>query len=352
MDITKADIPTPDRGILTEAWHAYRMRWFRRRLLFRAIRKRRQLSQVTDHTAAISANDVLVFATVRNEVTRLPWFLAYYRSLGVAHFLIIDNDSDDGTAALLAAQPDVSLWRTDASYKLSRFGMDWVTWLMMSYGHGHWCLTVDADELLVYPGVEHLTLPGLTRELDAKGATAMGAVLLDLYPKGPLSEQTYTAGQDPLTVLRWFDGDNLTTKYQPNLRNLLVRGGVRARVFFGALPDRVPTLSKLPLVKWNRRYVYVSSTHSALPRHLNRVRGDVAPDLPSGALLHTKFLPEVIDKSGQEKHRQEHFENSDLFAAYYDDLTKDPTLWCDRSIAYKDWRQLAELGLISRGFLK
>ena len=34
---------------------------------------------------------------MRNEKIRLPFFLRYYRNLGVNHFLIVDNDSTDGT---------------------------------------------------------------------------------------------------------------------------------------------------------------------------------------------------------------------------------------------------------------
>ncbi|MEC7668014.1 MAG: glycosyltransferase family 2 protein, partial [Pseudomonadota bacterium] len=132
-----------------EMWHAYRMRWTRRRLLARAWRKRRQLTSVGDRTDAIAPDDILVFATLRNEAVRLPHFLSHYRALGVRHFLIVDNHSTDNTAAFLRDQPDVSLWTTADSYKKSRFGMDWLTWLMIRHGHGHWCLTVDADELLI-----------------------------------------------------------------------------------------------------------------------------------------------------------------------------------------------------------
>ena len=132
-------------------WTAYKMRLKRRRLLFRALRKRRQLTPVLDRTDLIAEGAILCFSTVRNEIIRLPYFLEYYRKLGVQNFLMVDNDSDDGTPDYLAAQPDVSLWQTAHSYKLSRFGVDWLTWLQIKYGHGHWCLTVDADEILVYP---------------------------------------------------------------------------------------------------------------------------------------------------------------------------------------------------------
>ncbi|MGV6810940.1 MAG: glycosyltransferase family 2 protein [Brevirhabdus sp.] len=347
MDITTAEIPGPDRGALTEAWHAYRMRWSRRRLLARAWRKRGQLKPLRDRTDRINPSDVLVFASVRNEALRLPWFLDHYRKLGVAHFLFVDNDSVDGTADLLASQDDVSLWHTTHSYKRSRFGMDWVMWLLFRHGHGHWCLTVDADELLVYPDHETRSLPELSADLEASGAEAMGAVMIDLYPKGRLGQQDYASDQDPVEALGWFDRDNYTTKYQPNLRNLLIRGGVRSRVFFGALPDRVPTLSKTPLVRWNRRFAYVSSTHSVLPTRLNAVRGAPAAHLPSGALLHTKFLPNIVEKSREEKHRQEHFANSGLFEDYYDSLVDGPDLWSEESIRYEGWRQLAKMGLIN-----
>ena len=46
---------------------------------------------------------ILLFTCLRNEKVRLPYFLQYYRDLGVDHFLIVDNDSDDGSREYLAA---------------------------------------------------------------------------------------------------------------------------------------------------------------------------------------------------------------------------------------------------------
>merc|ERR1712173_521262 len=94
---------------------------------------------------------VLVAQRGEDQNVRLPHFLDYYRRMGVGHFLMVDNGSNDGGAEYLAAQEDVSLWRSDASYKRARFGVDRLNWLARRHGHGHWCLTVDPDELLVYP---------------------------------------------------------------------------------------------------------------------------------------------------------------------------------------------------------
>lgn len=74
-------------------------------MLWRAFRSRRSLSSVANRTSNISAGDVLLVSTLRNERIRLPYFLKYYRDMGVSHFLIIDNGSDDGSREYLAEQP-------------------------------------------------------------------------------------------------------------------------------------------------------------------------------------------------------------------------------------------------------
>ena len=103
---------------------SYLLRLARKRLRIRAFRKRRELSSLQDRTSSIKKSDILVFSTLRNERVRLPFFLRYYRDLGVAHFLMVDNGSDDGSREYLEEQRDVSLWSTTASYKRARFGAD------------------------------------------------------------------------------------------------------------------------------------------------------------------------------------------------------------------------------------
>ncbi len=328
---------------------AYRLRWKRRRLLFRALRKRRQLRPVQDRTAQIAPGDILLASTMRNEIIRLPHFLDHHRKLGIGHFLIVDNDSDDGTQGYLARQPDVSLWSTRHSYRLSRFGVDWLTWLQIRHAHDHWCLTLDADEIFVYPHHDTRPLQALVSWLEQNRCRSFGALMLDMYPKGRLSDQAYQPGDDPFAILGWFDGGNYMIQRQPKLDNLWIQGGVRARRFFADDPRRAPTLSKTPLVKWNRRYAYVSSTHSLLPVRLNHVYDDQGGEKMSGVLLHTKFLPMVIEKSNEEKKRGEHFANNALYDGYYDDLAGNPDLWCEASTRLINWRQLEAMGLMSKG---
>ncbi|MEL7165254.1 MAG: glycosyltransferase family 2 protein [Pseudomonadota bacterium] len=325
------------------------MRLQRKRWRIRAFRKRRELRALIDRTKGIQPTDLLCFVTLRNEIVRLPYFLEYYRDMGINHFLIVDNDSNDGSTDYLAAQPDVSLWHTKASYKRSRFGVDWLNWLQLKYAHGHWALTVDADEFLIYPFCDTRPLRALTDWLDASSIRSFSAMLLDMYPKGRLDAQPYSAGQDPLEIASWFDSGNYTISRNKRFGNLWIQGGPRARVFFADKPEKAPALNKIPLVKWDRRYAYVSSTHMLLPRGLNLVYDEWGGEKASGVLLHAKFLDTFTAKAAEELTRKQHYAASVEYKAYAATMRDDPDLWCKWSEKYINWRQLEILGLMSKG---
>jgi hypothetical protein len=332
-------------GILS----TYGLRLERKRWLLRAWRKRGELSAVIDRTGRIRGRDLLLFSTLRNERLRLPYFLRYYRDLGINHFLVVDNGSDDGSRDYLAAQEDVSLWSTGASYKRARFGVDWLNWLQMRHGHGHWCLVVDPDEFLVYPFCDTRPLRALTDWLDASSIRSFGAMLLDMYPKGPIDAQPYTEGQDPMEIACWFDSGNYTISRNYRFGNLWIQGGPRARVFFSQDPARAPALNKIPLVKWHRSYAYVSSTHMLLPRGLNLVYDEWGGEKASGCLLHAKFLHTLTGKAEEELGRRQHYAASAEYRAYAATLAETRDLWCKWSEKYINWRQLEILGLMSKG---
>ncbi|SLN17817.1 hypothetical protein ROJ8625_00579 [Roseivivax jejudonensis] len=330
-------------------WDSYRMRLRRKRRIIRATRKGRELRIVANRTDRIRSSDVLLFSCQRNEGVRLPYFLDYYRGLGVDHFLIVDNDSTDGSLDFLARQPDVSVWHTRASYKRATFGVDWLNRLARLYGHGHWCLTVDPDELFLYPFCDTRPIRGLTDWLDACSIRSFSAMLLDMYPKGRIDATPYRPGQDPLEVAPWFDAGNYKVARNPEYGNLWIQGGPRARVFFPDAPAKAPALNKIPLVKWHRRYTYVSSTHMLLPRGLNLVYDEWGGEKASGVLLHTKFLDTFTGKAEEELRRRQHYGASREYIAYADGVQSNPDLWCKWSEKYINWRQLEILGLMSKG---
>lgn len=325
------------------------MRLARKRLRVRAWRKRHELRSVVNRTAHIRQGEILLFSTLRNERVRLPYFLEYYRNMGVTHFLLVDNDSDDGSGDYLADQPDVSLWRTKASYKKSRFGVDWLNHLQSQHADGHWCVVVDPDEFLLYPFCDTRPLRALTDWLDSSSIRTFSAMLLDMYPKGRMADQTYLPGQNPIDIACWFDSGNYTITRNHLYGNLWIQGGPRARVFFADEPERAPALNKVPLVKWDKRYAYVHSTHMLLPRGLNLAYDEWGGEKASGVLLHAKFLNTFSDKASEEISRQQHYAGSREYRAYSEGLAADTRMWCRWSEKYINWRQLEILGLMSKG---
>jgi hypothetical protein len=314
-------------------------------LILRALRQRRSLSPLADRSEVIEHGDILAFSVVRNEMERLPAFLSHYRKLGVNHFLIVDNGSTDQGLDYLAGQDDVSLWQIRASYRRARFGMDWLGWLHLRHGHGHWCLTVDPDELLVYPHCDRRPLRALTDWLDSAGRRAFPAMLLDLYAR----DGGNAAPGDPFGQSCWFDPANYAINRDPHFGNLWIQGGPRARCFFQDQPRAAPALNKIPLVKWHWSYAYVSSTHMLLPKSLNLLYCRHGGEMESGCLLHTKFLSGWTDKTREELTRRQHYAGGREYAAYRAGADLGLDLWCDASREYEDWRQLEDLGLMARG---
>lgn len=315
----------------------------------RARRKASELTAVRNRTNEIKPDDILLFCTFRNEDVRLPYFLNYYRDLGITHFILVDNNSDDGGQAYAAEQPDVSLWTTKAGYGDARYGVDWLTYLQGKYAHGHWALTVDVDEFFVYPFCDTRPIRALADWLDASDVRSFGAMLLDMYPKGPVSAAIYARGEDPLTVANWFDAGNYIMNRNKLLRNLWIQGGPRARMFFANKPKQAPALNKIPFVKWRKPYAYVSSTHMILPRGLNLVYDQQGGEKTSGVLLHAKFLNTFGERASEEATRAEHYGKGREYKSYAADDEGDPDLWSQWSEQYINWRQLEILGLMSKG---
>ncbi|GAB4260275.1 MAG: hypothetical protein Kow0013_03710 [Pararhodobacter sp.] len=328
---------------------SYRLRWMRKRWLIRARRKGRELAPLASRTDQIAPDSILLFAVLRNERARLPYFLKYYRDLGVEHFLFVDNGSDDGSAAYLADQPDASVWTTNASYKAARFGVDWLNALLGRHAHGHWALVVDVDEFFLYPFCDTRPLRALTDWLDDAGLRSFGTLILDMYPKGPVASHPCLEGQNPFEVASWFDSANYAITRNGLFRNLWIQGGPRARAFFADQPKAAPALNKIPLVKWQRGFAYASSTHMLLPRGLNLVYDTLGGEKASGCLLHAKFLATLGDKASEELHRAQHYAGGREYRAYADGVEARVDLWTKWSERFINWRQLEIMGLMSKG---
>jgi hypothetical protein len=307
------------------------------------------LRSVSNKTERIKADDILLFCTLRNEAFRIEWFLEYYRRIGVNHFFFVDNGSTDNFLPLVVNQPDVSVWHTTASYKNSNFGMHWLNALLRRYGRGHWCVTVDPDEFLIYPFCETRNLRELTEWLDSNGRSSMFCLLLDMYSDRPVRETHCAAGKNPLLVAPYFDGGGYTQDFNSRLGNVWVQGGPRRRVFFRRTPSSAPALNKTALVKWRWDYSYISSMHTLTHPRLNRPHSGQEL-MPTGCLLHFKFLSALKEKAEEEISRKQHYDGSLEYIGYKNIIdTEGDNLLYSGSVKYASSAQLIELGLMQRG---
>ena len=289
----------------------------------------------------IKNSAILGFLAVRNEALRLPAVLDYHRRLGIDQFVIVDNDSDDGTRDLLATMPDVRLYSVSDSYAASSFGLGWLHLLLDELADNHWALTFDADELFVYPRCERLTLPQLCRFLDREGSDSVFTILLDMYPESSIAATAYRQGEALLDACPFFDPGPYAILRSPWFPTFELRGGPRARAFWTpATPFDSPTVSKVPLVKWKRGYRYLSSTHymRPAPAHLSGV---------TGALLHFKFLCDFRQRAESEAARGEHFAGAREYKLYLQALQSRPNLSLRfaGSVRYQECNQLVSLKL-------
>ena len=290
----------------------------------------------------IAPQDVLCCTVVRNEAVRLPYFVAYYRQLGVARFLVVDNDSSDGTRAWLAQQPDVYLWTSSLSFRKANFGSSWFELLLRGYGVGQWCLIVDADELFYYPECERLNLRGLCSRLEKLGKRAFNAILLDMYSDKPVRDTLYVAGQSFSEVCPYFDRTFFHRRVQgggPYKNQTVYLGGTRRRVFGW----EEFYLSKVPLQRYGHDVILAGGQHwTNLP--LSQVA------VESGCLLHFKYFSLFPEYAKQEAHRKEHSQQGREYAIYSQALEESPSLSLyngEHSVRFTDSAQLVQLGVMS-----
>lgn len=299
-------------------------------------------------TLDISIDKILAVSCVRDEILRLPWFLEYHRNLGVDHFLIIDNDSSDGTSEYLRRQGDVSLFPTRESYSASKCGVTWTNEVLENFGRDHWVLILDADELFVYPRCETVNLRALVTYLNELGAQAMMAPLLDMYSDRAISETSYRSGMPFYEACSYFDGDNYEqAELGPNSSLVRSRGGARHRLFWKSRNREYssPFLPKIPLVKWRNGISLDASTHIMSGARLAEA---------TGVLLHFKLFQDFAARAKHEAARGEHFANARQYAAYSEVLSSDTKLsaYHEGSIRYENSIQLVRLGLMGmpKGF--
>jgi hypothetical protein len=245
------------------------------------------------------------------------------------------------------------------------------------YGHGHWILLADVDELFVYPSCEAEKLASFCSWLDSGGHEAVYAILLDMYSDLPIRKVEYYRGEDFRIACPFYDKDySLVPCYSiPGIRPAFPPsehiGGPRPRLCFprqntvavwpriwpkvacrlmmmfqkagflrnAEVPVPATKTFKIPLVKWRRDYAFVTS------HRLNKV-----PLSPvTGAMLHFKYFQDFGKKIDDALASGEHYLGSAEYRVYARLIGSSPdlSLFYEGSARYTTSNDLVRSGLVT-----
>jgi Glycosyl transferase family 2 len=259
--------------------------------------------------------ELRLFCVVRNEALRLPYFLKYYSARGVERFFFVDNNSADTTTQVLLGEPNVHVFSTEESFSGALYGLEWIKPLISEYGMGQWSVVADADELLVYPGWEKISIPQLCTYLSREGANALRCILVDMYSDRPFAETEYFANTDPLDICPYFESDSILrvrSLADVGERNCFHIGGMRRRLF--GLNVR---LDKVSLIRYAPTMSLESSMHDIGSAILSSLRG---------AMLHFKYFSDFHERAVIETARGEHWNEGEEYARYASTLATRKSL--------------------------
>ena len=315
-----------------------------KKLRYLAFRRSFDLKPKKINKKEIDASNYILVSCLRNEDFRLNYFLDYYRTIGVEHFIFIDNGSTDDTLKILNENSDVSLWVTYKSYKTSRYGMDWCNFLINKYCRNKWVICCDPDEFLIYPQIETRSISSLTKQMELNNQFAMNTILIDCYSKFSSLETKLDFNQSPFEVCEYFDKPNMLVDFNENKNNLWIRGGVRLRKSQNV--SKAPAINKICLIhNKDSKFLYNSSMHDLVPIDFNV---NYEEHHVSGVMMHFKFISSLKNKIEEELERKQHYDNSSEYKNYQKNL-KEVFYNKNVSIRYENSSQLEEIGLIQEG---
>jgi hypothetical protein len=322
-----------------------------------------------------------------NESVRLPYFLKFYKSIGVTRFIVVDNGSTDGSDSILDAEPTVTRLYSNSSFAENKAA--WRSALADALLPDRWVIFPDVDEFLIYPGWPKYDLNWLIDYLETSGYDALFAPMVDMYPGEPLRDITYEPGSSLFEISPYFDTGNyrllpqLTSPEKWKTPPYRVHGGARERLFHsvksreptltdrlllrlffslrrptapgprrlrwetrllkqlaGCLPEKSPNMSKLPLLRWRPGTRFQSSPHRVNFAYA------LAPDW--GTILHFKYLPDFADKVIEAATREQHISEAAHYKLYQSqicEITSQP-LTFQRSRRLQTYKSMVDTGLM------
>ncbi len=269
---------------------------------------------------ALSQAKHVVVTVCKNEALYLPALLKHHRSIGIEHFIYIDNGSQDDSLEYMLAQKDVSVLASTQQYRNFRFSVDWLETVFANFCYGKWVLVVDADEFFVYDSYEKNKISVLSEYAERNGFDAFLAPMIDMYYKGKLSEANIR-GKNPLQVCNFFDDINTMDiakepSHGPFSNAPVYAGGLRARIFgkynpapaYSYLNQKYCFFKYLPVHRFIEGLHFMGNIHAAPYRV---------------GLLHFKYHSDFYRKVIEQIEDGQHWNGSEEYKRYLKKLEEN-----------------------------
>jgi len=198
----------------------------------------------------------------------LPWFLTYYRKLGIKFFAFLDISTEHDLADRLDSATDCAVWRPKGFMHPGKT-VDALNYLRHRYARDRWCLSVEPYDLLVFPKSETRHIRDLTDFMESEQRKHVFAIVVDTYGDAPASEMSLSGEISPADQLPYFDRFGYQTAAAEALDVIPILGGVQRRYLYGDEPQRAPALNRIPLLKVTWDCYYLASTRVVVPTRLN-----------------------------------------------------------------------------------
>ncbi|MFZ5676632.1 MAG: glycosyltransferase family 2 protein [Pseudomonadota bacterium] len=284
----------------------------------------------------LAPDEIGLVCVLRNEAARLPLFFDHYKRLGVRRFLMIDNNSEDGSLDVLAAEPMADIFHAHALFSEGQGGLFWAQTVARRYGEGNWLMRPDADELFVFDGMEEHDLHELARWLERHEMDRIYAPMIDLYPSVALGSSSQTVEQ-LIDTDSWFDNDGYSLERWP--QGWRLTGGPRYRVFYHQDKHR-NLMWKYPFFRMGPDTLFFN--HHWLWPFDTSTRGAL------GAMVHLKLMHDFIERSERYEREGQHWNNSVAYKSINSKVRDLPevVMFHEDSKRYRGPRSLIRHGMM------
>lgn len=259
-----------------------------------------------------SVQSVVLICVTKNECENLKKIYEHYTKLGINSFVLIDNDSNDGTLDYFSKIDNVNIYSVKDTYTSIR-RQAWINKVMSRYGFNKWYIVVDSDEYLAYNNCEEHDIRDVIQFCENNKIHRMQALMVDMYPKKIIFDNKDI---DFLKEFCYFDFN--TYSLSQGRESLLLncyQGGIRSRLFSNGKDDSKPWLTKYPLLFLEPGDIQYQS-HMSFPFYKNFESKNYL------VLRHYKFLPTDLEKY-QERVRLGNFAGgSEEYKKYVEKMSK------------------------------